>query len=96
MHLILTGGKHPLYDREEDSYDVFKKKLQNIKTLEPHACISDIAKNLFMRLTAVSSSKRYTASDALKHPWITRKMNNTIPLNQADEMLNLEYEQRLR
>ena len=45
-----------------------------------------------MRLTSVSSAKRYTASDALKHPWITRKMNNTIPLNQADEMLNLEYE----
>jgi calcium/calmodulin-dependent protein kinase I len=49
-----------------------------------------------MRLTSVSSAGRYTAGDALKHPWITRKLHNSIPMNQADEMLNLEYEQRLR
>ena len=92
MHVILTGGKHPIHVKDEDNYDSLKAKLQSIKTLEPHSTFSEIAKSLFTRLTSVSSAGRYTASDALKHPWITRKMSNIIPLNQADEMLNLEYE----
>ena len=81
MHIIYTGGKHPIYTKEEDTYDTFKAKLQKIKTLEPHESFSQIARSLFMRLTSVSSAGRYTAGDALKHPWITRKLNNSIPMN---------------
>ena len=27
MHLILTGGKHPIYERDKDNYDSLKSKL---------------------------------------------------------------------
>jgi serine/threonine protein kinase len=27
MHLILTGGKHPIYERDKDNYESLKSKL---------------------------------------------------------------------
>ena len=52
MHLLLTGGKHPIY-RETDSYDGFKKKLVEIKSVEPDNSLTDLAKSLFKRLCQI-------------------------------------------
>ena len=35
MHMVLTGGKHPIYNKGVDDYNSFKSKLQNIKKIEP-------------------------------------------------------------
>lgn len=48
MHLVLTGDKHPFYEREKDNSESFKKKLAALKNhVEPDASFSWIAKNLF-------------------------------------------------
>lgn len=30
MYVVLTGGKHPLYIDNEDTFDSYKKKLSNL------------------------------------------------------------------
>jgi serine/threonine protein kinase len=75
MHMVLTGGKHPIYTKGVDTYQSFKLKLQTIKTIEPDKSLSEIAQSLFKRLTVVQASHRYNANDCLHHPWITRKMD---------------------
>jgi calcium/calmodulin-dependent protein kinase I len=97
MHLILTGDKHPFYEREKDNSESFKKKLAKLKTcVEPDSSFSWIAKNLFQRLTTIQAHKRYTARDTLKHPWITRNQIDSIPKSFVDEMKTFEYEQILK
>lgn len=51
MHMLLTGGKHPFYNRETDNQLAFKKKLASLKKVEPDPKISWLANNLFQRLT---------------------------------------------
>jgi calcium/calmodulin-dependent protein kinase I len=47
MHLLLTGDKHPFYDRSKDTAESFRQKLASLKILEPDSSFSWIAKNLF-------------------------------------------------
>lgn len=96
MHLVLTGDKHPLYVREKDTAELFRKKLASLKILEPDSSFSWIAKNLFQRLTTIQAHKRYSAKDILKHPWITRNQIDSIPKSFVDEMVTFEYEQILK
>jgi serine/threonine protein kinase len=53
MHMVLTGGKHPIYVKGVDTYAEFKQKLQSIKKIDCDPSLSEIAQNLFRRLTAV-------------------------------------------
>ena len=41
-------------------------------------------KDFFKRLCVVDSKFRYTAEEALTHPWITRRFEDPIPLNYQD------------
>jgi len=43
-----------------------------------------LAKDFFKRLCVVNHKARYTAEEALKHPWITREFNDPIPLSYHD------------
>ena len=94
MHMALTGGKHPIAD-ESDDYNSFMEKLRNLKKCDPTTKFSDIALNLFNRLSAVHPQNRYAAKDALLHPWITRRRYTDIPLSFLDKVSNLEYERKL-
>ena len=71
LHMALSGGKHPFLE-DEDTYDSFREKLKKIKQVVPHDSLSNLAKNLFSKLTAIQANHRYTAMDASKHPWVTR------------------------
>lgn len=64
MYNLLTGGSHPLFTNE-DSPDSYKRKLEKIKELYFPSHFSELAKNLFMRLTKFNISQRYSAIDAL-------------------------------
>jgi hypothetical protein len=44
-----------------------------------------LAKNLFVKLAATDPLVRYKASQALKHPWITR-LHTEIPLNLFESL----------
>ena len=45
-----------------------------------------LAKDLFVRLCMINPEFRYTADEALMHPWITRSFSDQIPLNFVDSM----------
>ncbi|CDW90807.1 protein kinase domain containing protein [Stylonychia lemnae] len=96
MHVILTGGKHPLFNEEYDTCDSYKRKLKDLDSLEAPNDFSWLAKNLFQRLTKIQSHQRYTAKEALQHPWITRKNEANIPIRLVEHIHNFEYEQVLK
>lgn len=81
MHQILTGGKHPYYDHHKDDRTSLIEKLKVMRHVEPSNKLSKLATNLFDRLMAVKMGKRYTARDALQHPWITRQLESDIPMH---------------
>eukprot|EP00826_Nyctotherus_ovalis_P034697 TRINITY_DN2910_c0_g6_i1.p4 TRINITY_DN2910_c0_g6~~TRINITY_DN2910_c0_g6_i1.p4 ORF type:complete len:116 (+),score=13.40 TRINITY_DN2910_c0_g6_i1:1008-1355(+) len=53
------------------------------------AGFSTLAKDLFLRLVKIDPNERYTAKEALLHPWITRCAGE-IPLNYYE---SVAYEQ---
>jgi len=75
MYSLLTGGKHPVYEHS-DSTKSFTNKITNLKEFgeESTSCLSFICKSLFSQLTKFDSYSRYSASEALEHPWITRNL----------------------
>lgn len=86
MYVILTG-RHPIYEHG-DTMITYKEKLKNPNWFFPEG-FSELAKNLFLKLVKTDPSERYTAQEALKHPWITR-IPNEIPLTYYE---NISYEQ---
>ena len=44
----------------------------------------------------IQAHQRYTAKDALKHPWITRKQQSKIPQSFLDEMTTIQFENTLK
>ena len=43
-----------------------------------------MAKNFYSQLVDILPTHRYAADKALKHPWITRKKNDSIPLTYLE------------
>lgn len=54
--------------------------------------INRFAQDFFLKLTNEDPQERYTASQALEHPWITRKFNEDIPMTFSEKMrvINLQ------
>ena len=77
MFMLLNKGKHPFYI-EGDKRDEIANKIKNGKfTL--YEKITPLAQNLLSKLLEPNPTWRYTASQAMKHPWITRNFNDTPP-----------------
>lgn len=57
---------------------------------------SSLQRNLFFRLVKDKPSERYTAAQALRHPWITRQKTDGIPLTVHEELEHMEIESKLR
>jgi len=77
MYTIIAG-KHPIYQSGDD----LEKYLNRIKTQQINfpSHFSNLAKEFFFKLTKTDPLERYTAKEALAHPWITRKPGK-IPLS---------------
>ncbi|CAD8071367.1 unnamed protein product [Paramecium sonneborni] len=79
FYMLLNQGQHPFYPR------IFTKKefinnFPDLKYEQPlHA--SPLARDLLQRLLQFDQDSRYTASQALVHPWITRKFHDPIPMS---------------
>lgn len=54
-----------------------------------------MAQNFFIKMTANQQSERYTADQALKHPWITRNEYDLIPFSFAEEQTAFNRAQHL-
>ncbi len=78
MFMLLFKNKHPFYKKGEDR-ELYINDIHNRKNITfPDKC-SYMAKILLNKLLEFNPSWRYTAEKALKHPWITRRVNDIIP-----------------
>ena len=78
MFMLLNNGKHPFYTKGMDRTD-FNQKIKTCK-INFYNKISPMAKHLIFKLLEPNPSWRYNASQAIKHPWITRNKYDEIPL----------------
>ena len=78
MFMLLNNGKHPFYTKGMDRID-FNQKIKTCK-INFYNKISPMAKHLIFKLLEPNPSWRYNASQAIKHPWITRNKYDEIPL----------------
>ena len=85
MFILLNNGKHPFYIKGDNKKD-FVKKIMDGK-INFYNKVSPMAKHLILKLLEPNASWRYTAAQAIKHPWITRNKNDEIPLT-FNELLN--------
>lgn len=95
MHEVLTAGKHPLYVKNDNAVS-YRKKMRTLQKVECDASLSWIAKNLYQRLTMIKSHQRYSAEEALQHPWITRLKQDFIPQNMSEHMNTVLHENSLK
>ena len=86
MYMLLNKGEHPFY-HENDNRETFLRNLKENKSLVFNNKISFMAMHLIKKLLEYDPIKRYKASDALKHPWITRNPEDKIP-QTFNEQLN--------
>ena len=87
MYMLLNKGEHPFYHKGDKKED-FINNLKSIKKLKCKCKISYMAKHLLEKLLEPDPIKRYKASDALKHPWITRNPEDKIPQTFNDQLNN--------
>lgn len=76
------------------------KQLQAIERGEvkwefPPNKFSTLAQDFFLKLCSYPSSIRYDAERALMHPWITRDLNQEIPLTVNQEIALFDKERKL-
>ena len=77
MFMLLNNGKHPFYIKGDNRQD-FVKKIQECKIIFYNK-VSPMAKHLILKLLEPNPSWRYTGSQAIKHPWITRNKDDEVP-----------------
>ena len=82
MYMLLNNGKHPFYDKGDNKQNVINKiKSGKIFFINK---LSFMAKHLITKLCEPNPTNRYSASLAVKHPWITRNVNDEIPMTFSD------------
>ena len=86
MFKLLNKGKHPFYNKKE-GHEIFLRNIKENKRKEFNTKVSYLAINLMNKLLQHDPIKRYKASEALKHPWITRNPEDKIP-ETLNEQLN--------
>ena len=84
MYILLNKGKHPFYSKGDTEEEIARKIKEG--KINFNEKISPMAKHLIMKLLEPNPSWRYTASQAMKHPWITRNIND-IPPATFNELL---------
>lgn len=58
--------------------------------------MSSLAKHFITRLLARAILDRYRVHQALSHPWITRNLNDNVPLTQNEQNSQMESEIKLK
>jgi serine/threonine protein kinase len=57
---------------------------------------TSLAKDLFIKLCNPMPIERYTAEQALRHPWITRNFDSPIPQTESQKVRDVQAESLLR
>lgn len=92
-----------MYQQGVDTSQTFSDKLHSFN---PSTYVSDesvagnsfspLARDLFIKLCNPMPFERYTAEQALRHPWITRDRDSPIPLTQSQKMKAAEAHSLLK
>lgn len=91
----MLTGKHPFFKKGDNEKSYIKRISQG--DLEVEIPFSDLAASLFWKLCSRSLADRYSANQAIKHPWITRDLTEgVIPLTQSEEVKLIEADALLR
>ena len=89
MYMLLNDCKHPFYNsKKQETKEEYINKIKNKNSLIFINKISYMAKHLLKKLLEPNPTCRYTAANALKHPWITRNCDDEIPLTFSDILIN--------
>jgi serine/threonine protein kinase len=75
----LLSGLHPLFIAKDTRETLQTKILSPVWEFDSQV-FNAKAKDLFLKLVQMEPSKRYTASQAVRHPWITQESKCPVPL----------------
>lgn len=89
---ILLAGRHPLF-KEGDTLESYWQRLKGAQWEFPRE-FTDLAKEFFLKLVRVNPLERYTAQEALQHPWITR-VPGAVPLSYSESIRRENDKDRL-
>jgi len=90
---MLVAGHHPLLQPEDDVQN-YLSRLRNPQWEFP-ADFPPLAKDLYLRMVSLSAIDRYSAEEALRHPWVTR-LQADIPLTYIERLSHFNQASHLR
>jgi calcium/calmodulin-dependent protein kinase I len=93
LYMMISKGKHPLAS-SRDTQLTYIARLENPKWTFP-ITFPPLAQNLFLKLMKLKPIERYTATQALAHPWIMRN-TTVIPLTYLEKMSNYNADLKIR
>lgn len=96
MYMLISGGDHPFYNTGMDLKSYWKVLEQSPKLIFDDTKFSKIAIDLIDKLLNFETMQRYNIDQALKHPWITRMNETSIPITFNDVFKTFEIEDKLR
>jgi calcium/calmodulin-dependent protein kinase I len=88
MYMLFSMGKHPTA-KPHETREHYIENLNNCQWQQPES-MPDTANDFMRRLTCLNPLERYSAGQALMHPWITRKFNDEVPMNYQERILMFE------
>lgn len=81
--MLLNNGKHPYFVKGESK----RKYINKLKAgYTFNRTLSEMSNNFIGKLLEPNPNKRYTAMNALNHPWITRNVLGVIPLTLYEKL----------
>lgn len=84
----MLSGKLPFGD-DTNIQELYTRSQQGTYFYPEGVHISDLAKDFVSGCIEVESSKRMSAKNALRHPWITHKNGDLVPLT-SEESVEME------
>ncbi|CAD8189904.1 unnamed protein product [Paramecium octaurelia] len=94
LYMLLNAGQHPFYNKDDTKYEFINKILN--PSIDIPQSMTPLAQDLFFKLINVNPIDRYNVSQALMHPWITRKFHDKIPLTYQQQLDQFLKEQQIR
>ena len=96
MYMMISGGDHPFYKSGMNG-DIYWKILESSAEIKfDDSKFSKISKDLIGKMLNFETIQRYNIDQALKHPWITRINETSIPITFNDVFKTMEIEDKLR
>lgn len=96
MYMLISGGHHPFYKSGMNLKEYCDLLQKSPDVQYDDAKFSKLSKDLINKLLNFETVKRYSVYQAVKHPWITRCNESSIPETFDEVFKNLEIEERLR